>query len=128
MGDMEQETCLERRLVAFETLALGLVVQTESVEAGGLVNMIVFVKVFLAHELVVDLNGLLVVAVVEVDVGQPLTVLDIDLGEAFLVFQESDSADPVALGSIVFQLWNFLFLLFHSDVKSDGRLLVLFSL
>ena len=128
VGNVEEQAGLERALIAFEALTLRFVVEAKGVETGGLVNMIVFVEFFFSHEFIVDLDSFLVVSVVEIHIGEPFTVLDIDLGEGFLILKEGDSAHPIALACVVFQLWNFLFLLFHSYVQANRGLLILFSL
>ena len=121
VGESTVFTCLE-------TLSFGFVVVLEGVEATGLVSMdFAVVGLIVPDQFIVDLDGFLVVAVVEVHVGQPLVVLDVHVGEALLVLEEGDGAHPVPDVDVVLQLGDLLFLLFHGNVQTNRGLFVLFS-
>ena len=102
VGQVEHQPDLQWSLVALLGLPPGIVVQAEGIVAASFENMKVLLVRTLAEELVVDMDGLAVLSHVEVAVGKPHAVLDLDV-DAALVFQQGDGSHPVPRRKVVLQ-------------------------
>lgn len=107
VGEVEEQAHLQGGFVALLGLPPGIVVLAEGVVAAGLEHMIILFVGVLPEKFVVDLDGLAVLSHVEVAVGQPHAVLDLDVDTA-LILEEGDGADPIPGGKVVLEGGHFL--------------------
>jgi hypothetical protein len=110
MREVEEQSSLEGGFCAFEGFLSGVVVEAEGIIAASLIDMIVLI-IGLPEQFVIDSDGFPVLSHVEVAVGEPETVLDLDVDIA-LAFQKGNCSDPVSLFYVILQHGHLLLLYF----------------
>ena len=107
MRKVEKQPGLQRAFVlGLGGLSFGIIIQTQSIVATGLKDMVVII-ISLPQQFIINIDGLAILTHVEVAVGEPETVFDLDVDVSF-AFKKCNCADPVAGFDVVFESGHFL--------------------
>lgn len=109
MGQVEQQSCLKwTLLLALWGLPFGIVIQTESIVATSLKNVIIVV-ISLSQQLVINVDSLSILPHVEIAVCEPKTVLYLDV-DVPLTLEQCHGSNPVSLLDVILKGRHFLLL------------------
>ena len=107
MSQMEKQSGLKGTFIlGFGGLSFGIIVQAKGIVAACLEDMVVIV-IGLSKKLVINVNGFTILSHMEVAVGEPKTIFDLNVDVSF-TFEKCDSADPVSGLYVVLESGHFL--------------------
>jgi hypothetical protein len=93
-------------ILGFGGLSFGIIVQAKCVVAACLEDVVIVV-ISLSEKLIINVDGFTILSHVEVAVGEPKTIFDLDVDVSF-TFKKCDSANPVSGLYVVLKCRHFL--------------------